>query len=156
MNVDEILNQMNAQAVDYLLIGGMNFLLRHTPELTFDVDLWVRDTPGNLPRVNDALRQLGAAWGPSEQHWLPVSEDWHWLERQPVFCLTTGHGALDIFREVHGLEGRYEECRAAATAAATASGVPYRGLSDQHMLACQESLPVAERKLRRMEILVPK
>jgi hypothetical protein len=38
MNVDEILGELGAAGVDYLLIGGMNFLLRHEPELTFDVD----------------------------------------------------------------------------------------------------------------------
>jgi hypothetical protein len=37
MNVDEILRTLNQEHVDYLLIGGMNFLLRHLPELTYDV-----------------------------------------------------------------------------------------------------------------------
>jgi len=44
MNVDAILDSLNAQGVDYILIGGMNFLLRHVPELTFDVDIWVNDS----------------------------------------------------------------------------------------------------------------
>ena len=39
MNVDEILGSLNTEQVDYILIGGMNFLLRHIPELTFDVDI---------------------------------------------------------------------------------------------------------------------
>ena len=153
MNVDEILSRLNAEKVDYLLIGGMNFLLRHLPELTFDVDVWVLDNSTNLDRLNRALRSLGAAWGPTEQQWAPVSDDWRWLETQPVFCLTTQHGALDIFREVHGLEGRYDECRKAATLTKTASGIPFYSLSDEHMLACQEALPVAERKQKRMEVL---
>ena len=38
MNVDAMLRVLNEEQVDYLLIGGMNFLIRHLPELTFDVD----------------------------------------------------------------------------------------------------------------------
>jgi hypothetical protein len=56
MNVDEILQSLNSEQVDYLLIGGMNFLLRHEPELTFDVDIWVQDQPANLGRLNRAFR----------------------------------------------------------------------------------------------------
>ena len=85
MNVDEILAALNAERVDYLLIGGMNFLLRHIPELTFDVDIW--------------------------------------------------------------------ECRARALPGKTATGIPFRGVSDQDMLTCQEALPPSERKLRRIEVL---
>src|SRR5690348_6270281 len=103
MNVDRILQALNDEEVDFILIGGMNFLLRHEPELTFDVDVWVRDDAANLERLNRALSELGAAWGPTEGDWAPVPNEWQWLQKQPVFCLTTDHGALDIFREVRGL-----------------------------------------------------
>ena len=59
-NIDKILETMNRLNVAYLLIGGMNFLLRHQPELTFDVDVWVRDDPVNLEKLNRALRSLEA------------------------------------------------------------------------------------------------
>ena len=153
VNVDKILLTLNASDVDYVLIGGMNFLLRHLPELTFDVDIWVRDNTENLQRLNTALRNLGAAWGPREESWKPVGEDWRWLATQGVFCLTTDHGAVDIFREVFGLEGRYDECRATATRERTAAGTAFVSLSDEHMLACQQALPAEQRKLKRMEVL---
>ena len=73
MNVDEILRTLSQEQVDYLLIGGMNFLLRHLPELTWDVDIWVRDDAENLARLNRALSLLGAGWGRSE----PVDEIRH-------------------------------------------------------------------------------
>jgi hypothetical protein len=38
MNIDHILQTFNTCEVDYLLIGGMNFLLRHEPVLTYDID----------------------------------------------------------------------------------------------------------------------
>jgi hypothetical protein len=153
MNVDEMLRALNQNQVDYLLIGGMNFLLRHLPELTFDVDIWVQDDPQNLARLNCALNLLGAEWGRTESEWKRVSPDWHWLQGQGVFCLTTAHGALDVFREVRGLEGDYLSCKARGARARTASGVPFTGLSDQDMLACQEALPPAERNNHRMQVL---
>jgi hypothetical protein len=153
MNVDRILGALNDEQVDYLLIGGMNFLLRHLPELTFDVDIWVRDDAENLERVNRALQRLEAAWGPTENEWRPIGTDWRWLQRQGCFCLTTAYGALDIFRDVHGLEGRYVECKTAAIPSKTASGIPYPALSDEHMLACQESLPPEQQKQQRMQVL---
>ena len=153
MNVDEILRTLNDEQVDYLLIGGMNFLLRHSPELTFDVDVWVRDTAENLERLNRALRNLKAEWGATEKEWEAVPEDWRWLRRQGCFCLTTACAPLDIFRDVRGLEDRYAECHSAAIPSRTAQGVNYLALSDEHMLACQEALPGPERKPRRIEVL---
>ena len=153
MNVDQILRTLNESQVDYLLIGGMNFLIRHLPELTFDVDIWVRDEAGNLERLNQSLRRLGAEWGRTEAEWRAVAEDWHWLQSQGVFCLTTSQGALDIFRDVRGLEGKYRECRDRGIPMATAAGVSFVGLSDPDMLTCQEALPLGEQKSRRMEVL---
>ena len=40
MNVDTIPDTMNSRNVAYLLIGVMNFLLRHAPVMTYDVDLF--------------------------------------------------------------------------------------------------------------------
>ena len=153
MNIDAILSELSSARVDYLLIGGVNFLLRHTPELTFDVDIWVRDDPKNLAQLNIALKLMGAEWGPIEIFWKPVPTDPRWLREQTVFCLTTRHGALDIFREVKGLEGKYNECHNASFSARTGSGIPYRGLSDQHMLDCQTALPPGEQNQKRIATL---
>jgi hypothetical protein len=153
VNVDEILRSLGDHQVDYLLIGGMNFLIQHLPELTFDVDIWVRDDDENLSQLNRALQQLGAQWGRTEAEWRPVPDAPGWLSGQTVFCLTTEHGALDIFREVRGLEGRYAECKARACSTRTAAGIPFWGLSDGDMLICQEALPPGERKQRRIEVL---
>ena len=153
MNIDRILEEFNNAEADYILIGGMNFLLRHVPELTFDIDLWVEDSGENLIRVNRALRALGAEWGRTDAEWKPVPENAEWLRAQSVFCLTTQWGAVDIFREVRGLENRYAECRAEAIPARTAGGVPFRGLSDAHMLDSQLALEEIYRKAGRIAVL---
>ncbi|HTG43811.1 MAG TPA: hypothetical protein VK633_04705, partial [Verrucomicrobiae bacterium] len=104
-------------------------------------------------RVNAALRTLGASWGPTEELWKPVPETKDWLSRQTVYCLTTEFGALDIFRDVRGLEGSYAACKEQAVHARTASGVPYWGLSDQHMLDTQLALEEKDRKPNRIAVL---
>ena len=152
MNIDHILQAFNTAQVDYLLIGGMNFLLRHEPVLTYDIDLWIHDTPANLDRCHAALVQLDAAWGPSEAAWRPVAEQEGWLTRQSVFCLTSPAGAIDIFRTVTGLPS-WEACRRRAVAAQTAGQVGYRGLCDEDMIACQLALPEGERRQARIERL---
>jgi hypothetical protein len=152
MNVDSILRTFNACEVEYLLIGGMNFLLRHEPVLTYDIDFWIRDTATNLARCDAALRQLDAAWGPSEESWRPVAEQEGWLARQSVFCLTSPAGAIDILRAVTGLPS-WETCRERAVVGQTAALVEYRGLCDDDMLACQLALPEGQRRQSRIESL---
>jgi len=153
MNIDKILQTLADWNVDYILIGGVNYLLRHEPELTFDVDIWVGDNVENLRKLNHALIAMEAAWGPTEKDWLPVPASHEWLKKQSIYCLTTSLGAVDVFREVRGLAGKYSQCKKAALRAETASGVPYFGLDDQHMLTCQEALPPGEQKLKRMAVL---
>ena len=153
MNADAILEAFDRHQVDALLIGGMNFLLRHQPVLTFDVDFWVNDTDENLSRVVTALRELGAQWGKTEDSWGPLPDGYVWLRAQTVFCLTTGHGAVDIFRAVEGLEGQYAACKIRSTSEVSTVGIPYRSLSDQDMLACQLALPENLRRLDRTAYL---
>jgi len=150
MNVDQILKTMNAHQVAYLLIGGMNFLLRHAPVLTYDVDLWIDDSPANLDRCEAALGELQAEWGAGDEDWGPVAEKPSgWLHRQAVFCLTK---PLDVFRAVKGLES-WSASHDSAQAGSTAAGVPFPGLSDEDMLECQMALSETERKADRIQVL---
>jgi hypothetical protein len=97
MNIDRILRTFGDCGVDSLLIGGMNFLLRHEPVLTYDIDFWIQDTAENRARCAAALRTLDAAWGATEQDWRLVAAQPGWLLRQHVSCLTSPCGAIDIF-----------------------------------------------------------
>lgn len=153
MDVDHILGAMNQHGVDYLLIGGMNFLLRHEPVLTFDVDLWIDDTAGNRARCTAALHELAATWGATEEAWGPVERlGPDWLAQRSVYCLLTAAGPVDIFRAVTGLPD-WSACAARALPSRTAAGVPYRGLADGDMLACQIALEPGVRKLDRIRTL---
>lgn len=141
MNVDYILETLNRHDVACLLIGGMNFLLRHAPILTYDVDLWIEDTARNLDRCVRAPAELDAQWGASESDWRPVAERTpDWIRTQQVFCLTSPHGAIDVFRSVKGLDD-WSSCRRRACAGRTAAGGAFWELSDEDMLRCQMALP---------------
>lgn len=153
MNVDHILKTLNRYNVAYLLIGGMNFLLRHTPVLTYDIDLWIEDTDKNLERCEKALAELQAEWGTSDENWGPVEKlAKGWIKSQVIFCLTSPHGAIDIFRDVTGLED-WKACLARAPWEKTAGNIPYRGLSDEDMLRCQKTLNKSDKKPDRISAL---
>lgn len=153
MDVDRILQAMNDFQVEYLLIGGMNYLLRHEPVLTFDVDLWIEDSEMNRCRCEQALASLAAQWGESEDDWGPVVQrPAGWLDRQAVFCLSSPHGAVDIFRRVAGLSD-WSACRANAERDVTGAGTSYWGLSDEDMLRCQLALDEPYRKIQRIATL---
>ena len=153
MNVDLILETLNRHQVAYLLIGGMNFLLRHAPILTYDVDVWIEDTPENRRRCEQALGELQAEWGASDDDWGPVADKpAGWLGSQPLFCLTSPHGPIDVFRSVKGL-GPWAASRAKARTSETGRGVAFVGLSDADMLKSQMALPEAERNQDRIRAL---
>ncbi len=153
MNIDRILETLHQHNVDYLLIGGVCFLLRHKPVLTYDVDIWIADHDENHGKINAAIIQLGGEWGPTEGEWTSVPQNPSWLKLQTCFCLTTEFGALDVFREVLGLEGLYDECKKEAVFSKTISEIPYHGLSDRHMLLCQLALDKTHQNQDRIETL---
>jgi hypothetical protein len=153
MDLDGILSALNSRHVDYLLIGGMNFFLRHQPVATFDVDLWIHANDDNLVRCEAALADMEAAWGQTERDWGDVKRlPQGWLSAQPLYCLTTRHGAVDIFLCVDGLPS-WADCRQRAHAGRTGSGTAYWGLSDEDMLACQMAIPKPYRKQDRVAAL---
>lgn len=153
MRIDAIFQTFQQQQVAYLLIGGVNFLLRHAPVLTYDVDLWIEDGPENCARCEIALAEIQAEWGPDDSSWTPVAQmPVGWLRRQAVFCLTSPVGAIDIFRAVTGLPD-WAACRARAIFARTAAGTAYWALADADMLRCQLALPPEQRNEARIQFL---
>jgi hypothetical protein len=62
MKIDLILETFNRCDVAYLLLGGVNFLLRHDPVTTVDIDSWIEDSPHGAIDVFRAVRGL-SSWG---------------------------------------------------------------------------------------------
>lgn len=152
-DLEAILAVMNAHRVDAILIGGMNFFLKFKTTLTYDVDLWIEDTPANRARCEAALAAIDAQWGHDEASWGPVAQlSAGWLERQQVFCLGTSAGAVDIFRSLVGV-ANWQSARHRAELRQSPGGENYVGMSDEDMLACQLALAHPERKQDRIAAL---
>lgn len=153
MNIDRILSVMNRHRVAYMLIGGMNFFLRHKPNATFDIDLWIEHSEANRLACEAALNELNASWGPTDETWQKVDRyPPGWLGRQSVYSMICDGGALDIFLRLDGIP-EWPEAFARADHRTTPGGVPYPGLSDEDMLACQLVLDEADQKRDRIAYL---
>jgi hypothetical protein len=151
--IETIIGTLNQHQVEYLLIGGLNFLLRHQPYFTYDVDIWINDVDENRLRTHHALIALEAEWGATEATWAKVeSFAPNWLQQQAVFCLYTKAGSLDIFRQVAGLVNWVNSFRQAVSIQ-TIHGTTCWGISDQDMLNCQLALPVEQQKQDRIRVL---
>jgi hypothetical protein len=130
MNVDHIFATMNHHEVRYLLIGGMNFMLRHEPTLTFDVDLWIEDSEENRRRCETALVELETTWGPTDDTWQPVASlGSGWLDEKRVCCTLNPWGAINILRSVAG-QTEWLSCHQQAELRTTKRGTYYRALGD--------------------------
>ncbi len=153
MNLDCILRTFNEHRTNYIVIGGVNFLLHHAPVLTFDIDIWIEDTAENREACEKALAAIQAEWGVSDDDWGPVDKKQPgWLSRQILFCLTSPHGSIDIFRAVKGLES-WAVCQRRAYRGETAAKTPYWGLSDEDMLLSQIVLEESDQKPQRIRTL---
>ena len=56
---NEFLRLLNAESVDYLLIGGYAVNYHGYSRSTGDMDVWISPTPDNIVRTVSALRQFG-------------------------------------------------------------------------------------------------
>jgi hypothetical protein len=156
IDFDHIFRTFNQFDVRYILIGGMNFSLRHREYTTYDVDLWIDDTEDNRAACERALAVLGAEWGLADSDWGPTrSKSPGWLAFQGVYALHTPHGSIDVFRDVKGL-GDWQTSFANSIVETTTSGIPYRGLSDEDMLLCQLALDAHQQKIDRIQVLKAK
>ena len=57
----EFLQSLNANDVEYLLIGGYAVGFHGYPRATSDIDVWIAMTPQNAAKVVGALRDFGFA-----------------------------------------------------------------------------------------------
>jgi hypothetical protein len=55
----EFVELLNANAVEYLLVGGYALAAHGHPRYTGDIDFWVSPKPANITRVLAALDQFG-------------------------------------------------------------------------------------------------
>jgi hypothetical protein len=56
----DMLSALNAEAVEYLLVGAYALAVHGLPRATGDMDVWIRPSAANAARTFTALRRFGA------------------------------------------------------------------------------------------------
>lgn len=56
----ELLQKLLDHGVEFLIVGGYAVVKYAEPRFTKDLDIWIRNTPGNAIRVYAALAEFGA------------------------------------------------------------------------------------------------
>jgi len=102
-----ILNELDDQAVLYVLIGGAAATALGSPIVTQDIDICYERSSENLQRLANALRSLNAKLrgAPAD---VPFPLDARTLEMGDQFTFTTDAGSLDIMATPAG-SGGYEQ-----------------------------------------------
>src|SRR3990170_6232923 len=55
----DFLRLLDADGVEYLLIGGYAVAYHGYPRATEDIDIWIASSPGNAQRIITALKEFG-------------------------------------------------------------------------------------------------
>jgi hypothetical protein len=98
----DFLQTLNANKVDYLLIGGYSVIFHGYSRTTGDMDIWVRRDAANYKQLQKAFNQFGLSL-------FDMTED-NFLNHQEwdVFSFGVPPVCIDIMVKVKGLE--FDEC----------------------------------------------
>ena len=92
----EFAELLNANGVEYLVVGGYALAVHGQPRYTGDLNLWLRVTPGNVERVLRALADFGfGSVGLSAADFM-----------QPEAVIQLGYppGRIDLLTHVDGVD----------------------------------------------------
>ena len=100
----EFLRLLNANRVDYLLVGGYAVGLHGYPRATVDLDVWVRPTPVNAESVLQSLREFGFD--------APVLESRLFIDPRSIVRFGVPPFRIEVMTSIDGVE--FDACRARA------------------------------------------
>jgi predicted nucleotidyltransferase len=100
----EFLRLLNANRVDYLLVGGYAVGLHGYPRATVDMDLWVRAAPVNAERVLQSLREFGFD--------APVLVPKLFIDPRSIVRFGVPPFRIELMTSIDGVE--YDPCRTRA------------------------------------------
>jgi uncharacterized protein YgbK (DUF1537 family) len=92
----DILSALNAEQVDFILIGAYALAAHGYPRATMDIDIWVMPSPENAEAVLRALKRFG-----SPLHGLSVEDLQH---DDTVFQIGVAPRRIDLLTGATGLE----------------------------------------------------
>lgn len=100
----EFLRLLNANRVEYLLVGGYAVGLHGYPRATVDIDIWVRPSEVNAGRVMDAVRAFGFG--------LPELEASLFVDPRTLVRFGTPPFRIELMTSIDGVE--FDGCAARA------------------------------------------
>ncbi len=92
----DLCSLLNANNVEFLIVGGYAVAFHGAPRFTGDLDVWVRPDAANLRHMLEAVRQFGF---PAEG----ISED-YLLDKQKILQLGRVPVQVHIMSSVSGLD----------------------------------------------------
>lgn len=113
-----LLQALDRYRVTYVVIGGFARIVQGTEEMTYGLDITPSLREQNLERLDQALRDVGAARTDGRE----FSLDPKTLAAQPVHELQTRYGELKLVPEPAGTRG-YDDLRRAANREPLGRGV---------------------------------
>lgn len=113
-----LLQALDRYRVTYVVIGGFARIVQGTEEMTYGLDITPSLREQNLERLDQALREVGAARTDGRE----LSLDPKTLAAQPVHELQTRYGELKLVPEPAGTRG-YDDLRRAANREPLGRGV---------------------------------
>jgi hypothetical protein len=104
-----IIDRLRAEAVDFVIIGGIAMVLRGSSRTTIDLDVCYARSNDNLERLARAIAPLHPTLRGAPPD-LPFIWDAQTLRSGLNFTLRTSEGDLDLLGEVTGL-GDFDDVR---------------------------------------------
>lgn len=138
-DVARLVEVLDRHGVEYLVVGGVAAIAYGAIRPTRDFDCLVRRLGGNLDRLGDAMRELGArlsveGLSDAEAALLPVKLDAHTLSRLEISTWRTDAGDMDVLVDMPARDGRrlsYEDLTGGAQRIQSANlSIRVAGLAD--------------------------
>ena len=91
----EVFAALNAERVEYLLVGGYALAFHAVPRFTKDLDVWIRSSPENAARAYRGLKAFGAPMQPLTEKDLTTSDI--------VYQIGIAPNRIDILTSIDGV-----------------------------------------------------
>jgi hypothetical protein len=124
-----LLEALAGEKVDFVIVGGVAFVLHGSTRVTRDLDICYSRSPENLARLAKALAPLHPTLRDAPSS-LPFRLDASTLRSGLNFTLTTDAGDLDLLGEITGVGGFGEIAGGAASMEVYGLPVRVMGLDD--------------------------
>jgi hypothetical protein len=128
LDPERIFAALDAQKVEYVVIGGIAVQVHGHVRMTNDIDLIPSPSPANLERLASALNDLDArVLNPGSEH---LSIDAAMLPLATLWQMTTRHGDIDVLHDAPGA-APYPQLRDRALVIALGDlAIPFAGRDD--------------------------